>query len=132
MSPLNDPGINAQTGEDLGAPLPESTYMTNSTSTVGYVAFQAYANFREGSLAANPNQNGVVFFPGSTPVYLGHGILAGGLGVSGDGVNQDDFVTYNASIAFAVNETYTTRADETFYHGVRLSYYVFPRDPTLR
>ena len=38
----------------------------------------------QGSQAASLNQNGVVFFPGSTPLYLG-GKLVGGLGVSGDG-----------------------------------------------
>ena len=37
------------------------------------------------------NQSGIVFFPGSEPLYVG-GVLVGGLGVSGDGVDQDDYV----------------------------------------
>ena len=41
----------------------------------------------------NPNQNGVVFFAGSSPLYR-NGTLVGGLGVSGDGIEQDDYVTY--------------------------------------
>ncbi len=46
----------------------------------------------QGTQPPNPNQNGIVFFPGSAPLYRG-GKLVGGLGVSGDGVDQDDFVT---------------------------------------
>ena len=50
----------------------------------------------------NPlNQDGIIFFPGSVPLYkdvVGNGtkVLVGGLGVSGDGVDQDDDVTYSA------------------------------------
>ena len=49
----------------------------------------------QGSQPANPdpngpNQNGIVFFPGSVPLYK-NGVLVGGLGVSGDGVDQDDY-----------------------------------------
>src|SRR5581483_5296698 len=46
----------------------------------------------QGAQAANANQNGIVFFPGSAPLYK-DGVLVGGLGVSGDGVDQDDYVT---------------------------------------
>ena len=45
----------------------------------------------QGFEAPGPNQSGVVFFPGSVPLYV-NGVLAGGLGVSGDGVDQDDYV----------------------------------------
>ncbi len=41
---------------------------------------------------ANANKSGIVFFPGSAGLYR-NGVLVGGLGVSGDGVDQDDFVT---------------------------------------
>jgi uncharacterized protein GlcG (DUF336 family) len=43
----------------------------------------------QSSQPANPNQNGVVSFPGSVPLYK-NGVLVGGLGISGDGVDQDD------------------------------------------
>jgi uncharacterized protein GlcG (DUF336 family) len=39
-----------------------------------------------------PNQSGIIFFPGSAPLYR-NGVLIGGIGVSGDGVEQDDVVT---------------------------------------
>ena len=43
------------------------------------------------------NGDGITAFPGSTPLYKS-GILVGGLGISGDGVDQDDYVT-NAGAA---------------------------------
>jgi len=41
--------------------------------------------------AANSNKSGIIFFPGSAGLFR-NGALAGGLGVSGDGVDQDDYV----------------------------------------
>ena len=35
--------------------------------------------------------NGITIFPGAVPLYKG-GVLVGGIGVSGDGVDQDDFI----------------------------------------
>src|SRR5262249_34545697 len=47
---------------------------------------------RQGSQAPDADhQSGVVFFPGSMPLYR-NGQLVGGLGISGDGVEQDDLV----------------------------------------
>ncbi|QFT78678.1 heme-binding protein [Erythrobacter sp. THAF29] len=37
--------------------------------------------------------NGIQIFPGSVPVYRG-GQLVGGLGVSGDGIDQDDMISF--------------------------------------
>ena len=41
----------------------------------------------------NRLQNGIQIFPGSVPVYRG-GQLVGGLGVSGDGIDQDDMIGF--------------------------------------
>lgn len=41
----------------------------------------------------NPLQNGIQIFPGSVPVYRGSQ-LVGGLGVSGDGIDQDDMISF--------------------------------------
>jgi uncharacterized protein GlcG (DUF336 family) len=81
----------------------------------------------QGSQAANANQNGVVFFPGSVPLYK-NGILVGGLGVSGDGVDQDDYVTNGGSKGFEAPDN--IRADQVVDKGVRLPYLKFPRNPT--
>jgi uncharacterized protein GlcG (DUF336 family) len=41
----------------------------------------------------NRLQNGIQIFPGSVPVYRGN-TLVGGLGVSGDGIDQDDMISF--------------------------------------
>ena len=81
----------------------------------------------QGSQAANSDQNGIVFFPGSVPIYK-NGVLVGGLGVSGDGVDQDDYVTNAGAMGFEAPDN--IRADQVIIDGVRLPYLKFPRDPT--
>jgi uncharacterized protein GlcG (DUF336 family) len=81
----------------------------------------------QGSQEANPNQNGIVFFPGALPLYK-NGVLVGGLGVSGDGVEQDDYVTSGAAQGFEAAPN--ARADRVFIDGVRMPYLKFPRNPT--
>jgi uncharacterized protein GlcG (DUF336 family) len=81
----------------------------------------------QGSQPPNPNQNGVVFFPGSLPLYK-NGVLVGGLGVSGDGVDQDDYVTSAGAQGFEAPEN--IRADQVIIDNVRLPYLKFPRNPT--
>ena len=99
--------------------------MSAFTGVLGYDAFFPMTNFHDPDNIAN--QNGIVFFPGSTPVYRG-GRLIGGLGVSGDGVDQDDVVTYFASTGFQVPES-VVRADETTVRNVRLPFMKFLRNP---
>ncbi|HYL37574.1 MAG TPA: heme-binding protein [Bryobacteraceae bacterium] len=89
--------------------------------------FDALNPCTQGSQASNPNQNGIVFFPGALPLYR-NGALVGGLGVSGDGVEQDDFVTALAAAGFEAPES--IRADRVIDQGVRLPYLKFPRNPT--
>jgi uncharacterized protein GlcG (DUF336 family) len=81
----------------------------------------------QGSQPAGPNQSGVVFFPGSVPLYR-NGVLVGGLGVSGDGVDQDDFVASGGSAGFEAPAA--IRADQIVLQGVRLPYLKFPSNPT--
>jgi uncharacterized protein GlcG (DUF336 family) len=81
---------------------------------------------RQGSQPPNLNQSGIVFFPGSTPLYK-NGRMVGGLGVSGDGVEQDDLVTAGGATGFAPPPA--IRADQVFVRGIRLPFLKFPRDP---
>jgi uncharacterized protein GlcG (DUF336 family) len=77
--------------------------------------------------AANANKSGIVFFPGSAGLYR-NGVLIGGLGVSGDGVDQDDFVTNGGTLGFEA--PLAIRADQVIDRNVRLPYMKFPRNPT--
>jgi uncharacterized protein GlcG (DUF336 family) len=76
----------------------------------------------------NANKSGIVFFPGSVGLYR-NGVLVGGLGVSGDGVDQDDFVTSAGATGFEAPAA--IRADQLSIQGVRLPYQKFPANPTL-
>ena len=75
----------------------------------------------------NANKSGIVFFPGSVGLYR-NGTLVGGLGVSGDGVDQDDYVTSGGAARFEAPTQ--IRADQVLIDGVRLPYLKFPRNPT--
>lgn len=80
----------------------------------------------QGSQAVNGKQNGIIFFPGALPLYK-NGVLIGGLGVSGDGVEQDDYVSAAAALGFEAPTS--IRADRVRIDGVRLPYLKFPRNP---
>jgi hypothetical protein len=67
-----------------------------------------------------------VFFPGSVPLYKGGG-LVGGVGISGDGVDQDDVVTFATKMGFDTPDA--LRADQFFSRNVRLPYQKFNRQP---
>jgi uncharacterized protein GlcG (DUF336 family) len=123
-SVLNDPGINPLTAEDLGPALPASDYSSGSASLMSYAAFNRTANFHDPVDPAN--QNGVVFFPGSSALFKGN-TLVGGLGASGDGVDEDDLVTAMASTGYQVPTN--LRADQYTVDGVRLPYQNFPANP---
>jgi uncharacterized protein GlcG (DUF336 family) len=79
--------------------------------------------------------NGVQIFPGSAPIYRGD-TLVGGIGVSGDGVDQDDMVAFlglhNAGVELGGaigNAPAAMRADTLTPHGVRLRYVQCPQAP---
>ena len=44
-------------------------------------------------------RNGIITFPGGVPLYK-DGVLVGGIGVSGDGVDQDETVAFAGAIGF--------------------------------
>ncbi len=78
---------------------------------------------------AIPNlRNGIQIFAGSVPLYK-NGVLVGAVGVSGDGIDQDDIIAAAGSVGFEAAES--IRADQIFVRGVRLPYVKFPRHPNL-
>jgi uncharacterized protein GlcG (DUF336 family) len=83
-----------------------------------------------GTGAINPNlPNGITVFPGGFPLYR-NGVLVGAIGVSGDGIDQDDLIGAAGTEGF--QPTPSIRADNQEYLAARLPYAKFPRDPELR
>jgi uncharacterized protein GlcG (DUF336 family) len=72
--------------------------------------------------------NGIQIFPGSVPLYKS-GVLVGAIGVSGDGVDQDDLIA--AAGANGFSPPLAIRSDQFFVRGVRLPFLKFPRSPNL-
>jgi uncharacterized protein GlcG (DUF336 family) len=123
FSILNVPGTNLSNGLNTSAPLPASAYLNN---ILGHNNFFPGTNFHDPFNLLN--QDGVVFFPGGVPLY-GDNKLIGGLGVSGDGVDEDDVVTAGGATGFGPPSDVLT-ADQVFVNGVRLPYQNFNRNPT--
>ncbi len=126
FSILNDGGSDPLTALNNSAPLPASAF----NSVQGFDAFHPGTNFRSRTSLAN--RSGIVFFPGSSPMYKSvagagpHG-LVGGFGVSGDGVDQDDVVTFFGQMGF--NAPGALRADQFLVNGIRLPYQKVLRNP---
>ena len=72
--------------------------------------------------------NGITIFPGGFPLYR-NGVLIGAIGISGDGVDQDDVVGAAGTHDFLAPNA--IRSDQFIFRGTRLPYAKFPRDPTL-
>ena len=76
-------------------------------------------------------RNGAQIFPGGIPIYQGE-TLIGAIGVSGDGVDQDDMVAYlglrTGGHGFG-NAPAELRADTLTVRGVRLRYVQCPQAP---
>jgi uncharacterized protein GlcG (DUF336 family) len=94
---------------------------------------------------ANPNPgrlaNGIQIFPGSVPIYRGNA-LVGGIGVSGDGIDQDDMISFlglhNGGLRLSTvnNAAAAIRSDQIVVpvagsSGVRLRWVGCPFNPFL-
>ncbi|HEX3396275.1 MAG TPA: heme-binding protein [Steroidobacteraceae bacterium] len=103
------------------------------------VQFTSGLSFTQTLTAADRTKlaNGLQIFPGSVPIYRG-GALVGAIGVSGDGVDQDDMIAFlglqragvllNGSIQEAPPPR---RADTLTPHGTRLLYVQCPQSPFI-
>ncbi|MGE5168009.1 MAG: heme-binding protein [Deltaproteobacteria bacterium] len=119
-------------------------YNAVALNLVGYLSAQGFAISADNVPAATPFctasphlPNGIQVFPGSVPIYRGS-TLVGGLGVSGDGVDQDDMVSflglYNAGVQLGGaigNAPPAMRADQLAPQGVHLRYVQCPQSPFL-
>lgn len=98
------------------------------------------ADFSIGCTGLPEIANGIQIFPGGVPVYRGNQ-LVGAIGVSGDGVDQDDMIAFlglhRAGLALgtagnpdpAGNAPPARRADRLAPLGVRLRYVQCPQAP---
>ncbi len=81
--------------------------------------------------------NGIQIFAGGVPVYRGN-TLVGGIGISGDGIEQDDMIAFlglhnaGARLGGAIgNAPQSIRADVLSPQGARLRYVQCPQAPFL-
>lgn len=146
VSVFSDPTqtLGQQIRQDLG--VPATSQIAFTTRTLGFLAQPFYPPGIDGtnpgplfgiqqalyeahpSAPCEPNGNGVTLFPGSAPLYK-DGVLVGGVGLSGDGVDQDDFITAGGTPGYEPSDS--IKADQITFRGTPLPYLKFPRHPTL-
>jgi hypothetical protein len=73
-------------------------------------------------------RNGIQIFAGGLPIYRGS-TLIGAVGVSGDGIDQDDIISAAGANSFAPPSA--IRSDQVFVRGVRLPFLKFPPRPFI-
>jgi len=122
------PGID---GNNPGPFFTEQDKLSGFSGTEPKLTFTATADFsspplRNGIRLDLPD--GITIFPGGFPLYR-NGVLVGAIGVSGDGVDQDDIVGASGTHDFLAPNA--IRSDQFNFRGTRLPYAKFPRDPTL-
>jgi hypothetical protein len=88
------------------------------------------------TIASGRLPNGIQIFPGSVPIYRGN-TLVGGIGVSGDGVDQDDMISFlgldeaGKILGTINNAPKNMRADTLTPQGTRLRYVQCPQAPYI-
>lgn len=89
-----------------------------------------------GATSRNRLPNGIQIFPGGVPIYRGS-TMVGAIGVSGDGIDQDDMIaflgTHRAGLRIGGigNAPPAIRADQVVINGTRLRYVSCPFAPFL-
>ncbi|MEA2624317.1 MAG: hypothetical protein QOD06_362 [Candidatus Binatota bacterium] len=136
---FSDPGnslgseIRGILGVPAGAPL------AVSTRAVGFLSQKDYPPAVDGtapgplrgrqqqlSRTCAPFGNGITIFPGGLPLYRG-GALVGAIGISGDGVDQDEIIASEGTLGFEAPEG--IRTDRITFRGTQLPYFKEPRNP---
>jgi len=131
--PFFPPGIN---GSDEGPfSSPQAEWSPFNTGLQLDLVFDKVAEFLAtltppGTCSAAIPQlaNGITIFPGGVPLYK-DGRLVGAIGISGDGVDQDDLIASAGAEGFGAPAE--MRSDRLFVRGVRLPWVKFPRHPDL-
>jgi uncharacterized protein GlcG (DUF336 family) len=118
------PGID---GNPPGPFFTDQDKLSGFAGTEPNVTFTGMAGttpMRDGIIPDLPN--GITIFPGGFPLYR-NGALIGAIGISGDGVDQDDIVGASGTHDFLAPDA--IRSDQFSFRSTRLPYAKFPRDP---
>ena len=81
--------------------------------------------------------NGLQIFSGGVPIYRDNDVLVGGIGISGDGIDQDDMIAFlgldraGRILGTIGNARRAIRADRLDPLGVNLRYVQCPFAPFL-
>lgn len=128
--PFFPDGINDTAAGPLSSPLNEwSPFNVGLQLDLVQAGFLASLGGPAVPCTSIPNlPNGIQIFPGSVPLYK-NGVLAGAIGISGDGIDQDDLI--GAAGANGFSPPVNIRSDQIFVRGVRLPFLKFPRSPNL-
>ncbi|BCA59536.1 heme-binding protein [Sphingomonas sp. HMP6] len=126
--------------------LQSALILTNLAQHLGFVTGASESDtpqrcsfIPDAATGQNRLQNGIQIFPGSVPIYRGN-VLVGAIGVSGDGIDQDDMIGFlgvanaAARVGGIGNAPLAIRADTIVVPvaaGVRLRYVNCPFAPFL-
>lgn len=110
---------------------------TDVSTGCGGIAHTPLGTFTASVFTHNRLANGIQIFPGGVPIYRGT-TLVGAIGVSGDGIDQDDMTALLAvhqagqALGGAIhNAPVDLRADNLTPQGTRLRYAQCPQAPFL-
>jgi uncharacterized protein GlcG (DUF336 family) len=129
--PFFPDGINDTDPGPFSPPIdsfsPFNTGLQVDLLVAAFNKFLTTGQFSAGDCTGVPGlNNGIQIFPGSVPLYKGNR-LVGAIGISGDGVDQDDIIATMGSTGF--ESPPEIRSDRVFVRGVRLPFTKFPRHP---
>ncbi len=138
--PFLPDGINGNSTGPLSKPFAQWSPFTDGLQ-LDLIRDKVVANILGGTIGGPCTipalANGIQIFPGAVPIYRGN-VLVGAIGVSGDGIDQDDMVSFlglaNAGAALGTgiaNAPAALRADQITVPGGQLRYVNCPVAPFL-
>lgn len=137
--PFLPDGINGNPPGSLSKPYVQWSPFTDGLQ-LDLVRDKVVTNLSGGALVtgcSSVSANGIQIFPGGVPIYRGN-VLVGAIGVSGDGIDQDDMVAFlglaNGGAALGTgiaNAPAGIRADTITVPGGQLRYVNCPIAPFL-
>jgi uncharacterized protein GlcG (DUF336 family) len=137
--PFLPDGINGNPNGPLSKPFPQWSPFADGLQ-LDLVIGTVVANIGAAAptVGCSPvSANGIQIFPGSVPIFRG-GTLVGALGISGDGIDQDDMIAFlgvaNAAAALGTGVGHPPtgqRADQISVPGGQLRYVNCPVNPFL-